>query len=641
MEIKKFPRLPHGLFRSVQEEEDYLYQVLDFTLRLDAIEDANLDLVPFLKTLVEYVIPFLHVDEAALILKDMYSQYWSPLISYPDTDAIHKEVTMEHLLKFSEIAFASKEPVIHSIDYMEGWLLAYPLVFKEEALGVLLLFVYEALHHPGKEQIKQIPAIFDETTPEYHSLMRMLWYFNELENDAIWERLEISETQTLFAKYVSPQVMSEILQQHAPVNLGGVEVEVSVLFADFCDFTKLSRRLAPKTLVTVINTYFTALVDIVFKYKGTLDKFIGDCIMVVFNTPIPQDNHQHRACAAALAMVECVEHMKRQPEFQEYQIEISIGINSGVALSGHIGAKDRLEYTVIGDVVNLASRLESIAGNNGIVIGQHVFEAVEGGFVCKRFESFNIKGHDGPITAYYLLGFMPPETIKTEFLEQSMPVQNHMLMTLSMFSISQHREMLMLFLRSCAPQTGIFILQLFERYFCVEVLPELTRWINKLKEPFLMAQGVKTIGFLGGAPYFKTLLPFLQHEDIRVISNTIEAIGLTQDANVGATIAPFLEHENHRISLQASCVYWEEDHEKAMTHFLEALTSDNEIIKKAAIVLLTEINSKHLFFSFLERYTHLEPQQREEIKKVVEAFGSHRMLYYLNFTEDNLKSSCG
>ncbi|MGK0291514.1 MAG: class 3 adenylate cyclase, partial [bacterium] len=431
MEKKRFPRVSEDFFSSIEEERSYLYKILDFTLQLDEIEDQNMQLTPFLKELLKILKNFLHVDELAIIVKDLHLHSWTPMISYPEVDAIHNSLDFRLLLQTAELASSTQKTIVQVLDKNKGAFLAYPLIFQDRSIGSILLFNYEFGKSTENTNTRSIPTIFNATTPEYSKLLKLLWYINELENDAIVERLEISETQSLLGKYISSQVMEKIIQSPLSIDLEGQENEVTVLFADMCGFTKLSEELPSKVIVTLLNTYWSYLVDIVFKYQGTVDKFIGDCIMVVFNSPIEQKDHYVRACATALDIQKCMDQLRNQSEYKEYQLEISIGINTGSATCGNVGSKDRLEYTVIGDSVNLAARLEQLAVAGEILISESVFEKVHGGFVINRPDQVNLKGKTNLIQPYQLERFFEPKEIIERFSHSSKKEQKNMLASLS------------------------------------------------------------------------------------------------------------------------------------------------------------------------------------------------------------------
>jgi adenylate cyclase len=207
-------------------------------------------------------------------------------------------------------------------------------------------------------------------------------------------------------RFLSPQVASRILaaSDHG-AELGAPEVrEVSILFADISGFTSMSETMSPSSVALLLNDYLSRMTDVIFKYEGTLDKYIGDAIMAVFGAPIDMPDHAQRAIKAALEMQERLAEWnadrKEGPAFR-----IRIGINSGNAVAGEIGSINKKEYTVLGDTVNTASRLESsVAKPGSVVIGANTLALVEGLFECRPLGSFSLKGKSLEVPAFEVTG---------------------------------------------------------------------------------------------------------------------------------------------------------------------------------------------------------------------------------------------
>jgi adenylate cyclase len=163
-----------------------------------------------------------------------------------------------------------------------------------------------------------------------------------------------------FSRYVSPQVVTRLAASPETLKLGGEKKEVTILFCDLKGFTTFSEKLDPAQVAQLLNAYFTLLTDVVFRYDGTVDKYIGDSLMAFFGAPLSQPDHAARACAAALEMLGCISRERENFKLRfGVEIDVGIGINSGLVSVGNMGAEQRLSYTVIGDNVNTASRLES------------------------------------------------------------------------------------------------------------------------------------------------------------------------------------------------------------------------------------------------------------------------------------------
>ncbi len=227
------------------------------------------------------------------------------------------------------------------------------------------------------------------------------------------EKLKLRST---FTKYLGEDVMEEALKNPDKLNRGEKR-EMSVLFSDIRGFTTLSERMVPEKLADFIKEYLSPMTQIVFEEKGTLDKYIGDAVMAFWNAPLDQPDHAVRAGRAALAMLKKLEELKLKwradnlPEF-----DIGIGINSGPMIVGNMGSDVRVDYTVLGDAVNLASRLE---GTNKeyetrIIISEGTYEQVKDQLTCRILGAVRVKGKRKPVKIYELRGLGRPQGVEAE-----------------------------------------------------------------------------------------------------------------------------------------------------------------------------------------------------------------------------------
>lgn len=212
---------------------------------------------------------------------------------------------------------------------------------------------------------------------------------------------ERDRVKTAFARYVSHQVMDSILDSTAD-KLRGDRRRVSVLFCDIRGFTTISESLSPEKVVQLLNEYFEKMVEVVFRNKGTLDKFIGDGMMVIFGAPEDDEYQEENALKAALEMQRELRGVAEKWKPEGLNLRIGIGINSGPAIVGNIGSSRRMEYTAIGDTVNLASRLESATKELGvgILISEYTHNALRGSFRFKNMGAVQVKGRVDPVLAY-------------------------------------------------------------------------------------------------------------------------------------------------------------------------------------------------------------------------------------------------
>ncbi len=210
-----------------------------------------------------------------------------------------------------------------------------------------------------------------------------------------------------FGSYVSPDVVAQIIKDSSRLQLGGEKKELTVLFSDIRGFTSYSERLDPQQIVAVLNDYLSRMSECIFRQKGTIDKFIGDAIMAIFGAPVPQSDHAERACLVALDMVNNLKQFNQQQEEKgQPPLRIGIGIHTGEMTVGNIGSARRFDYTVIGDGVNLGSRLEGLTkffGTGILVSGQTRAACTSKDLLFREMASVLVKGKEQPVVVYELV----------------------------------------------------------------------------------------------------------------------------------------------------------------------------------------------------------------------------------------------
>jgi adenylate cyclase len=204
-------------------------------------------------------------------------------------------------------------------------------------------------------------------------------------------------------RYHSPSVTNKIL--HDADNDGGLVAqprEVSVMFCDIAGFTPLTQHMAPAAVGAMLNEFFERMTEAIFDHDGTLDKFIGDAILAVFGAPLEQPDHAGRAVGAALAMRHALARLNE--ENPQRPIRMRIAINSGEALIGDIGSRRRREFTVIGDVVNTASRIQSSVAQPGqIVIARSTRDLLGAGFDLRQLDTVTLRGRDAAVEVFEVI----------------------------------------------------------------------------------------------------------------------------------------------------------------------------------------------------------------------------------------------
>ena len=221
---------------------------------------------------------------------------------------------------------------------------------------------------------------------------------------AIEDITEQSKIKNTFKRYVSKSVVDQLLDDDQKLNLGGEERDVTVLFSDIRGFTAMSEKMKPKEVVSTLNSYFSEMIDIIFKFDGTLDKIVGDELMVVFGAPIARDDDAERAVQTAIGMVESLKKFNdKRVKKGKVPINAGIGINKGKVISGNIGSKDQMDYTVIGDTVNLGARLCSFAGPLKIIVSKSVKDEIGDNYKTRKLEPIKVKGKRKPVEIFKVL----------------------------------------------------------------------------------------------------------------------------------------------------------------------------------------------------------------------------------------------
>jgi adenylate cyclase len=183
-----------------------------------------------------------------------------------------------------------------------------------------------------------------------------------------------------------------------------MKAEITVLFSDIRGFTTLSETTPPEKIVEMLNVHFSHMADIILKHNGTLDKYIGDAIMAFWGAPVPTKDHPEQAVLAAVEMIKALQNVNAELKGRGFDLElkIGVGINTGVVTIGNIGSEKKLNYTVVGDAVNLASRLESLTKeyNSAVVISEYTYERIKDTIDCTILGNVKVKGREQPVTIY-------------------------------------------------------------------------------------------------------------------------------------------------------------------------------------------------------------------------------------------------
>ncbi len=215
------------------------------------------------------------------------------------------------------------------------------------------------------------------------------------------------QLRAVFDRYMAPDVVEEIMRNPEEIRLGGEKRELTVSFSDVAGFTTISERLPPEELVELLNEYLSAMTDIIMKHRGNVNKYLGDGIMAIFGAPRGEPNHATLACLAALESQAKLSQLREAWNAKGYpDISARIGINSGPLVVGNVGSQARMEYTVMGDSVNLASRLEGANKYYGtaVLLGSRTYELAKNDIETREVDRLRVKGKKEPVVVYELLG---------------------------------------------------------------------------------------------------------------------------------------------------------------------------------------------------------------------------------------------
>jgi adenylate cyclase len=222
-----------------------------------------------------------------------------------------------------------------------------------------------------------------------------------------------------FQHYLAPAIVQQLLDDPSRLKLGGEMKEVSVIFTDLEGFTSVAEHLTPEDLRARLSAYFKAMMDVLLAERATLDKFIGDAIMVYFGCPVPDPSHADQACRGALAMQRRLDALNREWSAAGTPgLRMRVGVNTGMVVAGNMGTDEIFNYTIIGDCVNLASRLEGVnkAYGTGIIIGEDTWTRVQLQFETRELDWIRVKGKAKPVAIYELLseaGALPEQARAT------------------------------------------------------------------------------------------------------------------------------------------------------------------------------------------------------------------------------------
>jgi adenylate cyclase len=316
-----------------------------------------------------------------------------------DGIAVLKQLKQDAMLRFVPVILVTAKSdirdVVSGLDAGGDEYLTKPFEHAALTARVRSLLRVKELHDTVQHQATKL----QEQTEQLSNWNRML-------EERVAEQITEIERIGRLKRFLAPQVAQMIASSDLPDSvLASHRQEITVLFCDLRGFTNFTETSEPEEVMAVLRDYHENLGELIFRYEGTLERFLGDGIMIVFNDPIPCVDHTERAVRLALDMRERVNALGTQWRRKGHELGFGIGIATGFATVGQIGFQERREYTAIGSVINLASRLCDEAGTGQIVIPARVLASVDQSVKVKALGELTLKGFDKPLAAYDVLSW--------------------------------------------------------------------------------------------------------------------------------------------------------------------------------------------------------------------------------------------
>lgn len=388
----------------LERSNKVLFVLYEISRQLNSISDFN----ELLNKIMDLIFMIIDADYGFLILtgKDDSEELAPVVVKYKDA-SIQDDVKLKasrsiiHRVVKDKVSLLTSNAMQDSrFDHAQSLFLqkirsamCVPLWKKDTIIGVIQLWSIRIDNHFNQNDLQLLQTI--------SSQMAMI-----IEQASLNEQIKEEENlRRRLERFHSPQVIEMIIKSGQETKddiMEPKDLTATILFTDIIGFTPLSERMPPRDINMLLNQFFSRMTDIIFEHDGTLDKYIGDALMAVFGAPMEQDGDAERAIRAALKMKkELIALMNNEPP--ERRFNVRIGINTGRVVAGNIGSPKRMDYTVIGDAVNVAARLESIGEPNQILIGEDTFKSVEGKFNINKVGAKRVKGKKAEIMVYEVL----------------------------------------------------------------------------------------------------------------------------------------------------------------------------------------------------------------------------------------------
>ncbi len=367
---------------SVMTPEEVMRRVMELVFQMESVERGFVMLTDdkkgFLPAVLMYKDERMKADQRGVVL----------------SRAIIERVTKERLPLLIHDAAADERFAASESLRLSGIRSAMcaPLIYKDRVFG---LFYVDCLTKPwafSKDELNVFSVIAAEAAISFD---------NAQSHEELSRR--VLEKQAL-ERFLSSSIVDKILSNPDQVHLGGENQTATILFADIRGFTRMSEKMQPQEVVELLNEYFTLMTDLIFENGGTLDKYLGDGIMAVFGAPLAKPDDAVRAAKTAVEMQQALARLNTSWEARgRPSWKMGVGVNTGPVTAGNIGSSKRMDYTVIGDSVNLSSRLCANAKEGQILISESTFQLLDGSFPARRLNPIRVKGKESQIEVYEIM----------------------------------------------------------------------------------------------------------------------------------------------------------------------------------------------------------------------------------------------
>ena len=307
---------------------------------------------------------------------------------------LNEVVTNKASVLSSDATMDSRFSAAHSV-IMQGIrsTMTVPLVHHDELLGIMHLDSMIATNAFTEKDLQIFGGIAGQAAVAIHNSQLA----RKIEHEA--------KTRAQFQRLLSPNLVDQVVQGKLQLEKGGALSEVTLLFSDIRGFTSMSESRAPEEIVRMLNEYFELMVDVIFKYEGTLDKFVGDEVIALFGAPVPMKNAEVKAVQCALDMMRVLSEWNRTRAAEgQHEITVGIGINTGLVVTGAIGSSRALQYTAIGDAVNTASRLCGAAQAGQVLLSEATFRKVQSDVAAVPLPPIRVKGKADELRVFNAVG---------------------------------------------------------------------------------------------------------------------------------------------------------------------------------------------------------------------------------------------